>query len=311
MLELLALLASQFAMTSVPPREVLEMFEHRRHPYAATSYHDGHLSYSLFRPQRIVKGKEYPLIVWLHGHGKVELEEEYGHLNNAENILGSKETADRAQFFLLAIQCPQDQQRFYASPQRQQSDAQSTVSTPGDATVEIINELLREEPISKDQITIVGISAGGPAAWEMAVRNPTLFAAIAPLSGGHGTDTGELSSLRDVSVWAFNSSSEPSSVEKVSHSIDGLKSIGGSAELTVIQTNTHFCWCSAFADYELLEWLVAQKRGSWLSPKPGSIPWRWHTWAVAVGAPILVAVAIQRERRRRTALPALETSKRK
>lgn len=279
---------------NIPPKDVVEMFEERLHPYPLTAQHDGHMLYSLFRPATIKPGKKYPLIVWLHGYGKEEFDEKNGQLMHVENILPSLEVAQKAQYFLLVPQCPRDQRGFYRSPPKSDQFGGDGASTPGDATVEIIKNLLNSEPIAEDRVSIVGISGGGIDAFKMTTRNPGIFAAISPLSAG-GYNLRDLHKLTNVAVWAFNSSGERRSVNSIAQVIDHIKNLGGHAEATVINANIHGCWCSAFEDYDLLVWLLAQQRGSLLSPLPGRRPWQWHTWVVSIGVLLLTMEAVRRE----------------
>lgn len=297
MIEILAWIAAGCA-TWLPPQGAIEQFERRLHPYPATSQHDGQLVYHLFRPRKIEPNRTYPLIVWLHGYGKEEFEQEHGHLRHLDNVFPSIDEAQNAEFFLLAVQCPIDQRGYYAgSVNPSIAQGGELVHTPGEAVIEIVKKLLIDEPISREQITLSGVSGGGSACWEMAMRHPKLFAAIAPL-GCKGGDLSRISRMRNIPVWAFHTSNDVvTPADAVAHSVSRLQQLGGAAELTLITGNIHDCWYFAFKDYDLLAWLLDQRQGSFSSP-PGhsATPWLRHTLTCAML--LIVVLAIRGEVRR-------------
>lgn len=265
--------------TVLPAREIIDLFELERHPYQYTQHQDGHLLYRLFRPDHIVQGRSYPLIVWLHGYGAGEFDEiDYGHLRHIQHIFTSIEAANTFEFYVLVVQCPPDQRAFYAEPSFvPEEHSQGTARTPGAATIEIVRELIEWYPIDAKRITLVGISGGGSDCFEMAMRNPELFAGIAPL-GCSGGDISRIGALIDIPVWAFHTANDnKTSSQGVMQTIDALRGAGGTADLTLVPGEDHDCWRLAFEDYGLLDWLLDQDKQ----------PSRWMS-----SLPILVIVAI-------------------
>lgn len=256
-------------LAMLPSREIIDLFELERHPYRYTQHQDGYLLYRLFRPRHIEQGWNYPLIVWLHGFGAGEFEEiDYGHLRHIQHIFTSVDAASKFEFYVLAVQCPPNQRAFYAKRSTVPvGNSDGAARTPGEATIEIIRDLKERYPINPNRITLVGISGGGSACFEMAMRNPELFAGIAPL-GCWGGDISRVRAMRDVPVWAFhtaNDSETPS--QGVRQTVEALRKAGGTADLTLVPGEDHDCWRLAFEDYGLLDWLLDQDKqpSRWMS----------------------------------------------
>jgi hypothetical protein len=77
---------------------------------------------------------------------------------------------------------------------------------------------------------------------------------------------------------------------------------GGSADLTLVKSYGHDSWTAAFRDYDLMAWLLAQRRGVSSWTPPGHRPLKWWQIAVLIGVAPLIGVAWWSERRRRRKL---------
>jgi len=202
-------------------------------------------------------------------------------------------------FFLLAMQCPKDQRAWF--------NAAGDIRPGEPMTVlwEIVKKTIRDYPVDEDRICIVGISGGGSGCWEMAMRYPGRFAAIAPLASGGG-DPSRAGLLRHVPVWAFHSKRDNPEGDR--RMVAAVSRAGGAALLTERESRDHNCWTAAFESSHLLPWLLAQRRGKRSLP-PGVLPWRyrlaelvssgqWWKYVVVVVVPLLVFIAVRQERRR-------------
>jgi predicted peptidase len=139
-------------------------------------------------------------------------------------------------------------------------------------TNKILQELLVKYSIDRDRVYVVGISSGGYATWEFAIRHADRIAAAAPMSSAFGRGLSSASKLSQVPICAFNSAADKRSpAEHVRPLTDAIRQAGGSAEL--IETDGdglwyHDSWTRAFKDYHLLDWLLAQRRGQPATPFP-------------------------------------------
>ena len=306
MVAVASILVGMALLATLPSREVIDLLELHRHPYPATQYNGGHLLYRLFRPQQLDPEKKYPLIVWLHGYGKEEFEQiGKGMLRHTQLVFESRERALELEFFFLAVQCPLDQRGFFVTAStHSNAEAGAPPNIPGDATIAIIDELLAKHPIDSNRITLVGISGGGTACWELAIEHPARFAAVAPLASSGG-DPASVAKLQGVAVWAFHAKDDPGTpTDGDIRSMTALQAAGGNAALTLIEGNDHDCWYFAFKDYRLLDWLLAQDRTALWSPPPGRVVRSWIELAVpAIFVALLFLAGWGEVRRRRQSNP--------
>lgn len=143
----------------------------------------------------------------------------------------------------------------------------------------------------------------------MAIRHPTIFAAVAPISS-IGSQKPEIGKLRDVPIWAFNCSKDASTPsDRVNQTIESLRAAGGAVHLTEVDSKLHDAWTAAFEQYHLLDWLLSQRRGR-PSPAPRTIPltarlldfakdWQWWQALAQVAIPGLLLAAAWTALRRR------------
>ena len=229
--------------------------------------------------------KKYPLIVWLHGM------RESGHDNQSnlrwldQLIVTPPWERRRYPFFVLAVQCPEDDPSWFhtARTTTSEQDVMRGSSDMVDVTFGILNRTIIEYPIDQGRIYLSGVSSGGSGCWEFAIRHPGLFAAVAPVGSG-GTNNANLKSLVETPVWAFHSNNDPlTPVQGVRQTVHLLEHMGGTAHLTEIESNQHDCWSKAFNEFGLLDWLLAQSRHAWTVPPPGTPPTSWQIQKALTG----------------------------
>ena len=178
----------------------------------------------------------------------------------------------------------------------------------------ILKQTMSKHPVDVDRISVSGVSSGGSACWAFALRHPDLFSAVAPLASG-GIPVSEVDKLIGLPVWAFHSTRDAgTTVDGVRATVSALQHGGGTAHLTEIDTHRHDCWHAAFEAYDLLDWLLVQKRGEASQHPPGArvtrgriiMAWRSLTtgWTPLLllgqfGIPLLLILALWSARRKR------------
>src|SRR5437879_1072434 len=142
-----------------------------------------------------------------------------------------------------------------ASPQ-----ARNHFEAFGPATLNaMLDELLEQLPVDPDRVYLTGLSMGGIWTYGWAIRHPERFAAIAPVCGLW--DPGDACRLKDVPIWAFHGAQDPVvPLAEDQAMIDAIKACGGDARLTVYLYTGHDSWNQAYADPELYQWLLQQRR---------------------------------------------------
>lgn len=226
------------------------------------------LLYRLFVPNMDARGgTTYPLIVWIHGFGDTErFNVNTGQLKHLEHVFREPNQRDKYPFFLLAPQNRESGQWFGKSAA---DDSLAVTDEYGEWVIQLIDRIVDSYPIDRDRITLVGISSGGTAAWEFALRRPNMFAAVSPLAS-EGSSSPHLKRIVSVPIWAFHS--EGDSPDGDRKTINRLQSLGGCCRLTEPLGRNHDCWTAAFTRFELLKWLLGQRKGN-VCCFPSEPPW--------------------------------------
>lgn len=283
------------------------LLQPREYSYSGGRYSNQTFKYRLFVPREIPPGQTCPLIVWFHGYGEGG-DDNVAQLRWLELIFTEPQEPERYHFFLFAMQCPNGNREWF----QQYASTAASSSDSGDESItiarNIVNDLSIKFPIDKNRIYLAGVSSGASGCWEMAMRNPELFAAILPIASSGG-DVKRVGRLIRVPVWSFTSMSDPlqqrQAAQKLVHE---LAARGGVCEHTEIDNITHDCWTAAFEEYDVLDWLLAQKRGDQVQRMPGSIPLvsrlkksgLWWKSLIGLGTVLMVGIAVYLEIRRRS-----------
>ena len=126
----------------------------------------------LLQPGRIIKGRDYPLLVYLHGYG-----------DNARNASTSLvQLARRANLFILCVSAsgPQVQRGCQNGPQGHEG---YQWVLPVDEN-RILSSIARvKEQRSIGEVYLSGFSQGGHLTYYVGLRHPDLFHGIIPISG--------------------------------------------------------------------------------------------------------------------------------
>jgi poly(3-hydroxybutyrate) depolymerase len=229
--------------------------------------------YRFFLPEPYDAKQTYPLIIWLHGWGD-RGDENLSHLMHMDGTVFHDRKTRECPFFVLAPQCSKKPSRGWdtllsATSQHRERDMLAV-------TMAILDNLEQEYPIDTQRITVIGISSGGGACWELLSREPDRFAAVAPLGGG-AAPSSFFGTTKTTPVWAFHAAADPEvPVDGADKTVAAFQAAGGVAHLTKTKDSRHDCWTKAFGDHDLLNWLLAQRRGDPDSPRPGH--YRANVW---------------------------------
>lgn len=216
------------------------------------------LPYRLYVPQDYTKEKSYPMILFMHGAG------ERGN-DNQTQLLGFVEpfrhdNAPIYQCIVLAPQCPFDKK--WVNVPRWQN--YRTEETPESAEIQVAIELFQTVrdtySVDLDRVYCTGLSMGGFATWDMAVRHPELFCAIAPVCGN--ADDSKAAILQNMPIWTFHGDEDPTvPIEGTTRMVEALRQAGNKqVKYDVMQGRAHNIWNPTYAKPELFDWLLLQKR---------------------------------------------------
>jgi len=242
--------------TNTFPHPVLVYcFDERTFHYTGGKYQNEEIKYRLHTPKNIRYGRKYPLIVHLHGNGDDSLT----HIHPILPMLIGPEQQD---FFMLVTQAPRGAERGWYF--------RSTKDGPLDVLVEIMEHVIAENPIDKKRITATGISGGGWGVWELLLRYPDVFAGAAPTACNAPLQPQRLAALKRTPVWAFINKGDINP-ESLQSAMRAINSSGGSMAFTECEVPGHNTFRPAAENYNCFLWMLAQKRGSWFAPPPGTV----------------------------------------
>jgi predicted peptidase len=215
------------------------------------------LKYRLMKPAEVAPNQKYPLVIFLHGAG------ERGDDNNAQLVHGIKEFAkdeNRQKYpcFLVAPQCPKG--ATWADFRRGTgAEVKPDATQPLRLTLELIDQLVKDQPIDTDRIYITGLSMGGYGTWHALALRPDFFAAAVPVCGG--ADLKSADKIKSVPIWVFHGDKDNAvPVARSREMVEALKKAGGEPKYTEYPGVGHNSWDKAYADPEMFAWLFAQKR---------------------------------------------------
>ncbi|QYM78025.1 prolyl oligopeptidase family serine peptidase [Horticoccus luteus] len=183
-------------------------------------------------------GAQWPLLVFLHGRGERGADLAVVKRNGPPKLI---EEGRAFPAIVVSPQCPAEE--WWSAP----------------ALEAFIAELQRRYRVDADRIYVTGLSMGGFATWELAVRQPEKYAAVVPICGAGEASLG--GRLRDLPVWAFHGAKDP--VVPVQHTqamVDAIKAAGGAPRLTIYPEVEHDSWTQTYANEEVWTWLFAQRR---------------------------------------------------
>ena len=251
--------------------DVKELSLAKENYYTGGRYLNHRFLYRLILPRPYDPDRSYPLILWLPGAG------DWGTNNISQLTYVDTHVYNRGvhavyPFFFLAPQCPRDngdggwyrEHKINLPKEGDQGDEMLSVA------IEILEETVRNYSVDEDRIYLIGISAGGNAAWEAGIRYPERFAAIAPLASAGGNVIGA-ADLARTAISAFHVRGDKyTSIQGVRDTVAAVRAAGGVCHLTETPGDSHDCWSPALRELRLIEWLLAQRRGE---VGPSSLYW--------------------------------------
>jgi len=200
------------------------------------------------RPQRLwlhlppgyLGGRErWPLLVFLHGSG------ERGESLDAVKVHGPPKLVAAGADYPCILASPLLEADGDWTPDRLH------------ALLGVLQARLRVDP---DRVLATGLSRGGRGVWNWAAAYPRDLAAMAPVCG-FGAAAG-VCRASPVPVRAYHGEAD-TVVSAAGHRahIEAFRACGGRADFTLYPGVGHDAWTPAYADPELLPWLLRQRRG--------------------------------------------------
>ena len=226
--------------------------------------------YQVYVPTEYRSEIAWPLILFLHGAG------ERGSDGLRQTTVG------------IGPAIRHDPSRFPAIVLFPQAPAGSQwVGAPAEAAMSALRQTLKDFHVDQDRVYLTGLSMGGHGAWYLAYRNPTVFAAIAPICGwvadspnhkhpesvvpsGDGPALTALTQrLRHMPVWIFHGEMDDVVPAEESRTVaTALRVNGANVRYTEFHGLGHNSWDAAYALNTFVSWLLAQRRTTMMPLNP-------------------------------------------
>lgn len=223
------------------------------------------LPYRILYPKNYDTTKEYPLLLFLHGSG------ERGHDNELQLVHGAslflKETI-RDEFPAIVV-FPQCQAGLswnnltvgYGANGLNVFNYPATIEPNGqlDLVEGLLDQLKTALAIDQNRMYLGGLSMGGMGTFELLHRNPNTFAAAFAICGGANPDIAR--NIKNTPLWIFHGDTDnvvPYRNSTVMY--EALKAQKTDVKLTLYPEVGHDSWTYAFAEPDLLPWLLSKQR---------------------------------------------------
>jgi predicted esterase len=218
---------------------------------------DASYPFQLLLPPPRHRSAPLPLVVYLHGAG------ERGTDNVAQrkwlpDVLASPEWQERQPCFLLAVQCP-PQQQWVAVPWGEPHGAPfpAEPSPALKAVLAAMDAVLAQQAIDAARVYLTGLSMGGYGCWDLAARHPERFAAMLAVCGGG--DSARAHRYVGLPVCVYHGADDP--VVPVGRSramVEALRRLGLAVEYHELPGVGHDAWRQAYGEHGSLDWLFHQ-----------------------------------------------------
>lgn len=222
-----------------------------------------HYRYQVYVPRDFDPKRKWPVILFLHGVG------ERGDDGLLQTDLGIahaiRADASRFPFVIVMPQCRKDRRWINADMQSQALAA--------------LENAIREFHGDRERVYLTGLSMGGYGTWDFAAKYPAKFAAYVPICGGiygpqkvpeaHVSLVGNpgvadpyaetAGRIGVTPVWIFHGDADNTvPVEESRKMAAALRAVNANVRYTEYPGIGHNAWDKAYAEPELVPWLLAQ-----------------------------------------------------
>lgn len=194
--------------------------------------------YLLFQPSNKENAENglLPLIVFLHGAGERGDSIDLVKMHGPPKIV---ESDPNFPFMVLSPQCP-------AGDWWQPAALDALVA-----------EIVKTHPVDPNRVYLTGLSMGGYGTWDLALYNPSRYAAIAPICGASEINSYVVGKLKGKPIWVFHGALDP--VIPIGNSVRmvrALKAQGDKPLFTVYPEAEHDSWTAAYSNPKLYAWFL-------------------------------------------------------
>lgn len=237
-------------------------FDVREIRYTGGEYQNERFRYLLLPPENVEAGKLYPLVFFLHGAGE-RGDDPRKLLPHLPTQMARPEWRKKYPGYFVAPQCrPGKQWVEYPWSDKESSPMHEQPSDQLSMAIAVLEKSLEELPVDRNRVYLTGLSMGGFGSWELAMRRPELFAAVAPVCGGG--DESQAALLKQLPIWAAHGDADRVVWPVRSRTlVEAVMDSGGNIRYTEYAGVGHNSWTPFYsASRGVIPWMFRQVRSN-------------------------------------------------
>ena len=234
------------------------------------------IHFYLFTPEGVDPAKKYPLILWMHGGLKSNGK---GGANMPAAAFYRAEHHKIQPCFVLRPVAIKGKN--WVSPRGAETGSHTQPKSPAASIpvlLELLDKTLKQNPIDRDRLHVIGASMGGYGVWDLITRCPKMFASAVPICGGG--DPSKAAAIKHMKIWAFHSADDKSvpvggsrEMHQALVKTNGVKPVvkdsadrvvsstpNGRIRYTEFKAGGHNAWDRAMSDLEVIRWVLTARR---------------------------------------------------
>ena len=220
------------------------------------------LQYRLLVPEHIESGKQYPLVIFLHGAGERGSDNEK-QLTHGSQMFLNPVNRENYPAYVLFPQCPESGYWAYSSRPESFEGGKMPANpqlTPVMRTLkQLIDSYISRNDIDKSRVYVMGLSIGGMATYDISCRYPETFAAAIAICGT--VNPSRMAAAKSVKFRIFHGDADDVvPVEGSRGAYRALKAAGADVEYIEFPGCNHGSWNPAFCYPDFMQWLFAQRK---------------------------------------------------
>lgn len=192
-------------------------------------------NYLLYLPKDYNDSNEnFPLVLFLHGAGERGTDIEKVKTHGLPKLINQGKDFP---FIVVSPQCPEN------------------IFWNVDILIALLNEIVTKYRVDTNRIYVTGLSMGGHGTWELAMRQPDRFAAIAPVCGW--ADISKACSIAHIPIWVFHGAKDVVvPIAASEQMVEKLKACGSDVNFTIYPEANHDSWTETYNNDELYKWFL-------------------------------------------------------
>jgi predicted peptidase len=242
-------------------QEKLGEFEVHTIEYTGGKYSKEKFKYLILKPAKIEADKQYPLVFFLHGAGERGSDPSKNLRMHFPAYMAQPEQREKHQCFLVVPQCRTGTMWMDAHwAERASSPLKEKPTDDLAMAIAVLEKSLKTLPVDKKRVYLTGLSMGGFGSWELAMRRPELFAAVAPVCGGG--DESQAAKLKGIPIWTAHGDADRAvGVDRTRRLVEAVKQADGNIKYTEYKGVGHNSWTPFYTDKKgVVPWMFEQRR---------------------------------------------------